>query len=142
MPIAPADLRIDVRWIAPMTARNAVLEDHALLVRDGRILDILPNALAAERYSATAVLQRNSHLLMPGMINVQSAAALLLFRGANGGAKAVEVNAEFARDGTLAAIAEMLKSGITCFCDRSCFPEETARTAHEQGMRAMIGMPV
>ena len=44
MPIAPADLRIEVRWIAPMTARNVVLEDHSLLVRDGRILDILPSA--------------------------------------------------------------------------------------------------
>jgi len=125
-----------------MTARNVVLEGHSLLVRDGRILDILPSAVAAERYSATQVLQRNSHLLMPGMINVQSAAAMLLFRGVNGGANAVDMNADFARDGTLAAIAEMLKSGITCFCDRSYFPEETARTAHEQGMRTMIGMPV
>jgi len=125
-----------------MTARDAVLEGHSLLVRDGRILDILPNAVAADRYSATAVLTRNSHLLMPGMINAQSAAATLLFRAANGGARGVEINADFARDGTLAAIAEMLKSGITCFCDRYFFPEETARTAHEQGMRATIGMPV
>jgi 5-methylthioadenosine/S-adenosylhomocysteine deaminase len=142
MPIAPADLRIEVRWIAPMTARNVVLEDHSLLVRDGRILDILPSAAAAERYSATAVLTRNSHLLMPGMINAQSAAATLLSRGANGGAARLEATADFARDGTLAAIAEMLKSGITCFCDRDYFPEETARTANEQGMRAMVGMPV
>jgi 5-methylthioadenosine/S-adenosylhomocysteine deaminase len=147
MSIAPADLRIEVRWIAPMTARNVVLEDHSLLVRDGRILDILPSAAAAERYSATAVLQRNSHLLMPGMINAQSAAATLLYRGANGsavhtGAARILANADFARDGTLAAIAEMLKSGITCFCDRDYFPEETARTAHEQGIRALIGMPV
>ena len=36
----------------------------------------------------------------------------------------------------------MLKSGITCFCDRSFFPEETLRTANEQGMRAVVGMPV
>jgi 5-methylthioadenosine/S-adenosylhomocysteine deaminase len=142
MPIAPADLRIEVRWIAPMTARNVVLEGHSLLVRDGRILDILPSAVAAERYSAMAVLTRNSHLLMPGMINVQSAAATLLSRGTNGEAARFEANADFARDGTLAAIAEMLKSGITCFCDRDYFPEETARTANEQGMRAMIGMPV
>jgi 5-methylthioadenosine/S-adenosylhomocysteine deaminase len=142
MPIAPADLRIETRWIAPMNTRNVVLEDHSLLVRDGRILDILPRAIAAERYSATAVLTRNSHLLMPGMINVQSAAAALLTRGANGEAARIEANADFARDGTLAAIAEMLKSGITCFCDRDYFPEETAKTANEQGMRAMIGMPV
>lgn len=127
-----------------MSARNAVLEDHSLLVRDGRILDILPSALAAERYSATVVLSRKSHLLMPGMINVQSEAATLLFRAANGEAARAHglANADFARDGTLAAIAAMLKSGITCFCDRYYFPEETARTANEQGIRAMIGMPV
>ena len=125
-----------------MNTRNVVLEDHSLLVRDGRILDILPRAIAAERYSATAVLTRNSHLLMPGMINAQSAAAALLTRGANGEAARIEINADFARDGTLAAIAEMLKSGITCFCDRDYFPEETAKTANEQGMRAMISMPV
>jgi 5-methylthioadenosine/S-adenosylhomocysteine deaminase len=142
MPIVPADLRIDVRWIVPMTARNAVLEHHSLLVRDGRILDVVPSAVAAERYAATAVLARNCHLLMPGMINAQSAAATLLARGANGGAAQIEAGAEFARDGTLAAIAEMLKSGISCFCDRDYFPEETARTANEQGMRAMIAMPV
>ena len=127
-----------------MTAKNAVLKDHSLLVRDGRILDILPSAAAAERYSAAAVLQRNEHLLIPGMINAKSAASMLLIRGANGNAAAIERNAtqDFARDGTLAAIAEMLKSGVTCFCDRSFFPEETVRAANEQGIRAMVAMPV
>jgi 5-methylthioadenosine/S-adenosylhomocysteine deaminase len=144
MPIVPADLRIEVRWIVPMASRNVVLEDHSLLVRDGRILDILPSALAAERYSARAVLQRNSHLLMPGMINASSTASALLLRGANGSAPALDrlVDADFARDSTRAAVAEMLLSGITCFCDRSFFPEETAAAAIEQGMRAMLGMPV
>jgi 5-methylthioadenosine/S-adenosylhomocysteine deaminase len=144
MPFVAADLRIEVRWIASMTARNALLEDHSLVVRDGRILDILPSSIAAQRYSAAPLLQRHSHLLMPGMINAQSAAASLLLRGARDHGPAIDriVNADFARDSTLAAIAEMLKSGITCFCDRSFFPEETLRTANEQGMRAVVGMPV
>lgn len=145
MPVVAADLRIEVRWLASMAARNAVLEDHALLIRDGRILDILPTTLAAERYRATAVLQRNSHLLMPGMVNAQSDASMSLFRGATQGAAPAgdgAINPEFARDSTLAAMAEMLKSGITCFCDRPAYPEETLRTAHEQGMRAVVGMPV
>jgi 5-methylthioadenosine/S-adenosylhomocysteine deaminase len=142
MPVAAADLRIEVRWIASMISRNALLEDHSLVVRDGRILDILPTETAAARYSATAVLQRPSHLLMPGMVNAQSDAALLL-RGAGENAPAIDrLNAEFARDSTLAAIAGMLKSGITCFCDRNYFPEETLRTANEQGVRAVVGMPV
>lgn len=144
MPFVAADLRIEVRWIACMTARNALLEDHSLVVRDGRILDILPSSMAAMRYSATAVLQRNSHLLMPGMVNAQTDAASLLCRGAKHPAAAIDriVSPDFARDSTLAAIAEMLKSGISCFCDRSYFPEETLRTAVEQGMRVVVGMPV
>jgi 5-methylthioadenosine/S-adenosylhomocysteine deaminase len=144
MPSIAADLRIEARWIAPMTAQNAVLNDHSLLVRDGRILEILPSAIAAERYSAATVLQRNAHLLIPGMINAKSAAATLLLRGAGANAAEIErtAGADFARDGTLAAIAEMLKSGVTCFCDRSFFPEETVRAAHEQGMRAMVALPV
>jgi 5-methylthioadenosine/S-adenosylhomocysteine deaminase len=144
MPVVAADLRIEVRWLASMAVQNAVLEDHALVIRDGRILDILPTPLAAERYHATAVLQRNSHLMIPGMVNAQSDAAMLLFRGAKHGAVPAGdgiINPEFARDGTLAAMAEMLKSGITCFCDRPAYPEETLRTAHEQGMRAVVGMP-
>jgi 5-methylthioadenosine/S-adenosylhomocysteine deaminase len=143
MPLVPADLRIEVRWIVPMTARNEVLEDHSLVVRDGRILDILPSATAIERYSATAVLQRSSHLLMPGMINGLSDSSMRLLRGAHH-AEAADcfVNADFARDGVMAAIAEMLKSGITCFYDRCWFPEETARVANEQGMRAVLSMPV
>jgi 5-methylthioadenosine/S-adenosylhomocysteine deaminase len=144
MPRVAADLRIEVRWIVSMAARHAPLEDHSLVVRDGRILDILPSAIAAERYSATAVLLRHSHLLMPGIVNAQSSASLLLARGAadQGGASDRVLTPDFARDSTLAAVAEMLKSGITCFCDRSHFPEETLRTANEQGMRAVAGMPV
>jgi 5-methylthioadenosine/S-adenosylhomocysteine deaminase len=143
MPLDPADLRIEVRWIVPMTARNEVLEDHSLVVRDGRILDILPSSAATERYSATTVLQRSSHLVMPGMVNGQSDASMRLVRGARHPAAADRfVNADFARDGVMAAIAEMLKSGITCFYDRSWFPEETARMANEQGIRAVLGMPV
>ena len=141
--MAPADLRIDVRWLAPMTARGVVLEHHSLVVRDGRILDILPSSAAAERYPAVVVLQRASHLLMPGMINTHSDAARLLFRGVNDSADADRfVSAEFTRDGLLAAIAEMLKCGVTCFYDDQYFPEETARTVAEQGLRAVLGMPI
>jgi 5-methylthioadenosine/S-adenosylhomocysteine deaminase len=145
MLVVAADLRIEVRWLASMAAQTEVLEDHSLIVRDGRILDILPTSLAAARYRATAVLQRNSHLMMPGLVNAQSDAAMLLFRGTKNGTVPAgdgAISPEFARDGTLAAIAEMLKSGITCFCDRPSYPEETLRTAHEQGMRAVVGMPV
>ena len=144
MPAVLADLSIEARWIVPMTSRR-VLQNHALVVRDGRILDLLPSALAAERYAATAVVQRPAHLLMPGLINTHTYAATSLFRGQDAPIERLEgrfVGPEFVRDGALAAIAEMLRSGITCFGDRYYYPDQTALAAGEQGIRAVIGLPV
>jgi 5-methylthioadenosine/S-adenosylhomocysteine deaminase len=136
MPFVPADLRIEVRKMAPMTVRDEVLEDHSLLVRDGRILDILPSPIAAQRYPGTPVLQRPAHLLVPGMINAHADSAVLL------GAADSACGPDMARDCVLAAVAQMLKSGVTCFADRGYFPHATAQAAKEQGMRAQVGMPV
>jgi 5-methylthioadenosine/S-adenosylhomocysteine deaminase len=145
MPVVPADLSIDARWTVPMTVRGRLLENHTLVVRDGRILDLLPSADAAARYAATVAIQRPAHLLMPGMINTHTYAALSLLRGFGSPISPLEarhVGPEFVRDGVMAAVAEMLVSGITCFGDRYYFPDETARTACGQGMRAVIGLPV
>src|SRR5271156_6410936 len=106
MPAVPADLCIEARWLAPMTARGRVLENHALVVRDGRILDILPAAAAALRYAAALVMERPSHLLMPGLINAHTHAGLSLIREiAMPSAVRDEqsAGADFVRDGVLAA---------------------------------------
>jgi 5-methylthioadenosine/S-adenosylhomocysteine deaminase len=140
-----ADLSIEARWIVPMNAAGRVLENHSLVVRDGRILDILPISVAADSYCARVVVQRPTHLVIPGMVNTHTRAAMSLFRGVGSSVSALEqrfAGPEFVRDGALTAIAEMLRSGITCFGDRYYFPHETARAASEQGMRAVIGMPV
>jgi 5-methylthioadenosine/S-adenosylhomocysteine deaminase len=145
MPAVLADLRIDARWIVPMTTPHEVLENHSLVVRDGRILDLLPSAAATARYAVTAAVLRPMHLLMPGMVNTATHGAMSLFRGIRPRAAALEqhcLGPEFVRDGTLAAIAEMLCSGITCFADRYYFPDQCAHAAAEQGMRAVIGLPV
>jgi 5-methylthioadenosine/S-adenosylhomocysteine deaminase len=145
MPAVLADLSIEARWIVPMTTRGRVLENHTLVVLDGRILDVLPTADAAERFAATVVVQRPAHLLMTGMINAHTHAAKSLFRGLDSPVAHLEqrfVGPEFVRDGVLAAIAEMLSSGITCFGDRYYYPDQCARTAAEQGIRAVIGLPV
>ena len=128
-----------------MSAPGKVLENHTLVVRDGRIIDVLPTITAAVRYAATVVMQRPAHLLMPGMINSATHAATSLFRAMGPDFAALEqrfAGPEFVRDGVLTAVAEMLLSGITCFADRYYFPDECARTAVEQGMRAVIGTPV
>jgi hypothetical protein len=48
----PADLIITARWIIPVEPEGQVLDDHALVVRDGQIIDLLPAAEAMQRYVA------------------------------------------------------------------------------------------
>lgn len=127
-----------------MSTQDRLLEHHSLVIRDGRILDILPSENARRRYAASVILQRPAHLLMPGMINARADAALSLFRASTHapGGNPADCSAEFAHDSMLLAIAEMLRAGITCFSDRHDFPRETALAAAGQGIRAVVGMPV
>lgn len=155
MPQTTADWVIEARWILPMTEAGEVLEHHSLVVGNGRILDLLPQPAAKIRYPQVPVLQRPHHLLMPGLVNAHTHAAMSLFRGFADGLPLMEwltqkiwplerrfVTAEFVHDGALLSIAEMLRAGITCFGDMYFFPNETAKAAVETGMRAVIGMPV
>jgi 5-methylthioadenosine/S-adenosylhomocysteine deaminase len=141
MPETFADLRIDAAYIAPMNVRETLFKQHSLVVRDGRILDILPTAHAKTTYRAAATVERGAHLLMPGMINAHAQAELSLIRANASGAEQ-SVSSKLAQDGTLRALPAMLESGITCFADRCQFPDAVARAARNLGMRAMIGMPI
>jgi 5-methylthioadenosine/S-adenosylhomocysteine deaminase len=148
------DLLIHARWLADVR-REVLLEHHAVAVCDGRIVDILPSALARERYTARETVTLSEHLLIPGLINLHTHAAMSLIRGMADDlplmrwlrehiwpVEAAHVSPQFIRDGTRLACAEMLQSGITCFNDMYFFPEVAAEAAVEMGMRAVLGMVV
>jgi len=116
-----------------MKRRDAVLEYHTLVIRDGRILDVLPDAEAAERYAPRVLLERPEHLLMPGLVNARTRIGSL---------QSAAADSQFHPDGGLLCIAKMLKAGVTCFCDMGYFPRHAAEAAEAQGMRALIGLPV
>lgn len=151
----PCDTLISAGWCVPVAPEQHVLENFAVAVTDGRIIDVLPAKLARETYSAGAVIDRPGHVLIPGFVNVHTHAAMTLFRGyaddlplerwlreAIWPAETRWAGAEMVRDGTRLAIAEMLLSGCTCFGDQYFFPEIAAATAVEMHMRAVIGTPV
>jgi 5-methylthioadenosine/S-adenosylhomocysteine deaminase len=129
----PSDVNIKARWVAPMTGAGEVLDAHTVVIRDGRILDVLPHRAAAERYAPRIELERATHLAMPGLVNARTR---LSPTNADPGARG------FWADGALLSVANMLKGGITCFCEVGCFPRDAAATALAQGLRAVIGLPV
>lgn len=132
MLVARADLAISCRFTLPMTAPEELLENHTVVVRDGRILDVLPNAAVAERYTVSVTVDRSRHLLMPGLVNACTQIV-------PGGRAAGSVRAA---DAAQRSIADMLRTGTTCCCSLGASPEEAARAAAEQGIRAVIGLPL
>ena len=149
------DTLIHARWIIPVEPAGTVLEQHALAVNDGRIIDILDSSKADEHYSATSVVHLDGHALLPGLINTHGHASMTLMRGLADDLPMMTwlhnhvwpteqkwVSADFVYDGSLLACAEMLRGGVTCFNDMYFFPEETVRAVEQAGMRATIGLIV
>ncbi len=148
-----ADLVIEARWIVPVNPPGTVLEEHAVAVSGGTIVALLPSAEMRIRCKAGAVRSLPDHVLIPGLVNLHTHAAMSLMRGLADDlplmdwlsnhiwpAEAKHASAQFVHDGTLLACAEMLRGGVTCFNDMYFFPEMAGRAAVESGMRAALGI--
>ena len=150
----PVDALIHARWIIPVEPA-AVLEGHSLALRHGRIVAVLPSDEARARYRAAEQVELTNHALIPGLVNAHTHAAMTLLRGLADDlplepwlkdhiwpAESRWVSADFVRDGTELAVAEMLRSGTTCFNDMYFFPEAAAQVIRQSGMRASLGLLV
>jgi len=148
------DLAISARWILPVEPAGAVLEEHAILVRGGRIEAIVP-ADRLPSMDPARIVSRPQHVLLPGLVNAHTHAAMSLFRATTPGPEldtwlreriwpleARLVDPDFIADGTEFAMAEMMLAGITCFADMYFHPDVAARVARGTGLRAVIGVPV
>lgn len=151
----PIDLIIKARWIIPVVPENRVLEDCALAIDKGRILALVPNDDAERRFTAAKTVDLNNHVLIPGLVNAHGHAAMTLLRGyaddqplhawLNDHIWPTEnrwVDKEFVRDGTQLAMAEMIKTGTTCFADMYFFPEQAAQVCLDAKMRSQISFPI
>jgi 5-methylthioadenosine/S-adenosylhomocysteine deaminase len=143
------------RWIITMDSADRVLQEHSLVMEGDRIQSLLPTADARQQYPSAQQVALPGHALLPGLVNTHTHVAMNLLRGLaddlplmtwlNDHIWPVEsalVSPEFVRSGTELAMAEMLRSGITCFNDMYFFPDETAQAASQAGMRAVVGMIV
>ena len=149
------DLIIEARWLCPVIPVNTLLEHQAVVIQSGKITDICSIVLASEKYQATEIVQLNEHILIPGLINLHTHAAMSLMRGLADDlplmpwlqnhiwpAEKKLVSPSFVHDGTLLACAEMLSGGITTFNDMYFYPESAAAASLQAGMRANLGLVV
>ncbi|MCH8958085.1 MAG: ribulose-phosphate 3-epimerase [Proteobacteria bacterium] len=150
----PLDLLLLPTWLVPVEPAGVVLREHGLGIRDGRIVLIAPEAEAL-KYGANEIRHLQGMLLAPGLINAHGHAAMTLFRGLADDlslqrwlrehiwpAESRWVDEDFVRCGTELAIAEQLKSGVTCFSDMYFYPKVISELVHRHGVRAQITIPV
>ncbi len=138
----------------PVEPGTRALDHHCLAVAGGRIAAIVPSTEAGGLV-AREIVHLPNHALIPGLVNAHTHAAMSLFRGLADDlplrdwlnhhiwpAESRWVSPEFVRDGTELALAEMIKSGTTCFNDMYFYADVTARVAEAAGMRACVGLIV
>jgi 5-methylthioadenosine/S-adenosylhomocysteine deaminase len=115
----------------------------------------LPTELAKQRYQGTVVENLQNHVVLPGLINSHTHAAMSLMRGIADDLPLMDwlqnhiwplehqwMSEAFVKDGTDLAIAEMLRGGTTCFNDMYFFPNIAAQQAQQAGIRATVGLIV
>jgi len=130
----PVDLMIEARWIAVLQDNGALLEHHAVVIHSGLIVDMLSTAEARQRYQASEVVRLDEHVLIPGLINLHTHAAMSLMRGIADDlplmvwlnehiwpTERAVVMEDYVKDASLHACAEMLSGGVTCFNDMYFF---------------------
>ena len=146
-------LAVEARWVIP--SGREVLENHAVVVNDGRVVDVLGIDAARSRYRARERVERPTHALMPGLVNAHTHAAMTLMRGFADDlplmqwlnehvwpAEKRHVDEAFVRAGTTLAVAEMIRGGTTCFNEMYFHPQVASEVAIQTGIRAVIGMIV
>ncbi len=148
-----------------MKAADLIIQNGVILTMDpsGRILDrgfvaVTGDSIAAvesrealAEWSAAKTIDARGGVIMPGLVNTHTHAAMTGFRGLADDLPLMtwledhifpaeaRLDAEKVRTGTLLACAEMILSGTTCFCDMYLFEDAVAEAAADAGVRAVVG---
>ena len=143
MQASSVDLIINCRWLIPIIPENQIMERHGIVIKAGRILDILPIEAAADKYIASRTENLDHHAVMPGLINSRADGAARLFRGHDAGSESPANDSllsdqSFIAASTELAIAEMLKTGTTCYADKQHANNSLIESVQLSGIRSQL----
>src|SRR5579862_5589283 len=140
------------RWVVTMDSSRRVLENGAVAIAGGRIVDAGPREEIDRKYRSGQRLDQPDAIIAPGLISTHTHAAMSLFRGVADDlrlqdwleryifpAEARNVTPDFVRWGTRLGALEMLLSGTTTFTDMYYFEDVVAEAAKEAGIRGVLG---
>ena len=151
-PYETLDILITGGTLLTMEPPGDIIADPVIGIRDGRIIFVEEGGAArGELPEAREVLDGSGCLVMPGLVNTHTHLPMVLFRGLADDLPLMRwlndhifpaeerfIDRETVYAGTQLAIAEMILSGTTTFCDGYFFESSVARAAVEAGMRGIV----
>lgn len=153
--VKPIDLLIRNGTVLTVDPHGTMIENGAVAVSADRIVKVGREDALSASCRATKTIDAGGGIIMPGLVNTHTHAAMSLFRGLaddlpltnwlNDHIFKVEarwLNPESVYAGTLLSCAEMLLSGTTTFCDGYFFEDAVAEAVQESGMRAILGQGI
>jgi 5-methylthioadenosine/S-adenosylhomocysteine deaminase len=146
------DIIIEGGTLLTMSETMDVIDNPLIGIRDGKIAFIKRADMdSGNSCTAKKVLSAHGSLIMPGLINTHTHLPMVCFRGLADDlplmdwlhnhifpAESKFVTREMVYRGAMLAIAEMILSGTTTFCDAYFYESEVARAAFDSGMRAIV----
>ncbi|MFO7860019.1 MAG: amidohydrolase [Desulfosalsimonas sp.] len=144
------DLLIFNGTVLTMDDRGTVIQNGAVAVSGDSIVSVGP-AEKTDIRGAARVIDANGGIIMPGLINTHTHAAMTCFRGLADDMNLTtwlneyifpaeaRLSHERVYTGAMLACAEMMLSGTTCFADMYLFEDAVAEAAARAGMRAVTG---
>jgi len=149
------DLIIEGDYVVTMDDDGNVIADGALAIDGGLIIAMGSADEINAQYTADGHLRGDNRIVMPGLINGHSHAAMTLLRGVADDLPLLDwltkyifpaevefVDAEFVRIGTELACWEMIRGGTTTFVDMYYFPDVVAQVVESCGMRAFVSATI
>ncbi|AOY59635.1 amidohydrolase [Desulfococcus multivorans] len=145
-----ADILITGGLVLTMDDEDRTIPDGAVAV-SGDIIAAVDDAAGFEGWRVDRTVDARGGIIMPGLVNVHTHAAMTCFRGLADDLPLMTwlndhifpaeatLDREKVATGTALACAEMILSGTTCFCDMYLFEDAVAETARRAGMRAVVG---
>ena len=146
------DILITGGTLLTMASPEEIVENPVIGIREGKVDFIEKGEIAAGHYGAAReIIDASGCIVMPGLVNVHTHLAMTCFRGLADDlplmtwlndhifpAEARFIDRSTVYAGAMLAIAEMILSGTTTFCDGYFFEGEVGRAAIAAGMRGVI----